>query len=521
MIINYFIQCRKRKFFKSITYILIFAFTFMTGSCVTTYEGKVNPVSVKYEISNNITAAIMKSGLVVNLKNKDAMYVGDYLEHGSVILYSTIDSTGFIKIKDIQSVMVEKEEVNPGLTVLATLGVLAVLAGFATAIYMATKESCPFIYSFDGEKFVFDGEPYGGAITESLTKTDFSRLENLKPVDGKYKLLMRNEADETQHTDEMKLLVIDHPVNTEVAPDIKGNMSVFGKNFPPLSVTDETGKDMSIFFNKKDNIQWQTDMPDEMAFDTSKLRNELVLKFPKPKGAKNVKLLVNAGTGLWGGYMIKLMLNLRGNKVDQWYDSLNKKGSELMKLHQFIEREELYLLKVNVLENEKWTTRGMISPGGPFIDEDRIIDLNIENVTGDTLCIKLNPPFGFWKIDYAGVIYESMSPVNITELNASNALNEKGIDMKAVMSTIDGKYYEMPDSASIATIEFTVPAPALKDMNRSLFLKTTGYYDIHLKKDKPEQTELLEEIFNTPGSVILFSMNEYYKKLKSLGVVNK
>ena len=70
----------------------------------------------------------------------------------------------------------------------------------------AGPQSCPFVYSYDGENYIFDAEPLGGAISEGLKKTDYSRLEHLKGVEGKYHLFLRNELEETQYTDAIKLL---------------------------------------------------------------------------------------------------------------------------------------------------------------------------------------------------------------------------------------------------------------------------------------------------------------------------
>ncbi|MBK8552291.1 MAG: hypothetical protein IPL53_14990 [Ignavibacteria bacterium] len=267
-------------------------------------------------------------------------------------------------------------------------------------------------------------------------------------------------------------------------------------------------------------MQWQTNMSADPVADSKNPRHELLLKFPKPKNAGEVKLLVNAGTAQWGGYMIKAMLNMRGDKVDQWYEDINNKGPEYFKLYKFMEREELYFLKVNSLENNKWVTRGMISAGGPFIDEDRIIEINAGNVTGDTLFIKLNPPLGYWKFDYCGLIYESAASAKVTEATMIFAKNEKGADLMTALSAADGYYYDMPDSTSTANLEFEKTGYA-ENMSMSLYLKTTGYYDIHLKKDKPEETELIENIYSTPGLIVEISLNEYVKKIKSLGALNK
>ena len=329
--------------------------------------------------------------------------------------------------------------------------------------------------------------------------------------------MMRNEADETQHTDEMKLLVIDHPNNTHIAPDIRGNMTVFTEAFPPYSVTDEKGNNITSFFKENDNVQWQTDLPQDTSFIGKNLRHELILKFPKPKDAKNVKLLVNAGTALWGGYMIKEMLNLRGNKIDEWYENVDNGGIELAKLYQFMEREELYALKVYVKEKGGWVVKNYFPAGGPFLDEDRIVDLNIENTEGDTLEIKLNPPYGYWKFDYAGVIYDYSNKTSLMELPLALGLDQDGKDLTQELSKIDGNYYSMYDTTCSAFLQFNVPPSPQEGYERSLFLKTTGYYDIHLKKDLPEQTEFIQKLYETPGLILEYSLRKYVEKIKSLG----
>lgn len=532
MIFKFITQCWKKRFFRSIVRVLIFTFTITSCGCYSSYNGSIKPEILTSSSTYTFVKAIMKNGLIINLENKDAVYERslnaiiytlseDYSDSVNSKVNSTAPGTGILKVKDIQSLIVEKDEFDAAGSIMVTLAVIAGIVLVALIILIAIAgSSCPFIYSFNGEKYVFDAEPYGGSVAEGLKKTDYSRLEELKAADSKYKLIMRNVTDETQYTDEMKLLVIEHPVSTEVAPDISGKFTVFGKVLPPVSVTEENGKDIAVFFKSKDNIQWQTDMPVGTGFDSKNLKHELIFKFPKPPNAKSAKLLINTGTAQWGEFMIKKMLEYRGDKVDLWYEDINRKGKELLKLYQFVEREELFIMKANILEDNKWVTRGTVSAGGPYIDEDRIVELSLENVTGDTVYIKLCPPYGYWKFDYAGIIYESNFNAEIKELPLSYAKNEKDQDLRDSMLSIDGKYYSMPDTTSSAYLEFDVP-PLNVDMNRSLYLKTTGYYDIHLKKDKPEQTELIEKIYNTPGLILELTMNEYIEKIKSLGILNK
>lgn len=547
MIFNKFTQPENRRFFSLLVYIVIITFSFASSGCYSTQERIVKPENMSSVGSYKIVTVFMKNGLTIDLRGKEAIYAAKYQNMRDVIIYNSIDTmkiqpgvfntstkTCFLEMDKIQTLRLEKEEINTGVTVLAVIFIVAAVIGLSILIINSishnndtsppppapSQSSCPFVYSFNGQKYLFDAEPFGGSVAEGLKKTDYSRLEELVSDSGKYKLLMRNETDETQYTDEMKLIVIDHPENTTIAPDINGKFSVFENALPPISVTDENGKDITLYFKNNDNIKWQTEMPEDENYITDRFNHELIFKFPKPEHSKKVKLLINAGTSLWGEYMLKEMLINRGNKVDEWYKDVNRKGSEFYKLFQFVEREGLFIMKANVLENSGWISRGNVAAGGPYIDEDRIIDMNIENVSGDTLCIKLNPPFGYWKIDYAGVIYESTIPSEIKEFPVTYAADEKGNDLRKSLSCIDGNYYSMPYLSSSAKIEFEAP-PLINNSKRSLYLKTTGYYEIHLKKDKPEQAELIERVYNTPGLIIDLSLREYIRKFKEWGYLEK
>jgi hypothetical protein len=527
-------SAKRQNLLYCITCAVLFSFILTLGGCYSSYRETTNPQTIEYKTDYEIVKALTKTGLVLNLKDKHAIYKSEYEGLKNVLVYYTLDTVKekdnaykvhanyqMIAINDLLSVTVEKEEINAGLTILATLGVIAALIGIVVLIIALTKESCPFIYSFDGQNYIFDAEPYGGAISEGLTKTDYSKLEYLKPVDGNYTLLMRNEADETQHTDEMKLLVVDHPENTFVTPDVNGNMIVYNSSISPVNVIDENGNDVKSYFQSRDNVQWQSAMPTGTTLDGQKLRNELTFKFPKPRNASKVRLLVNAGTALWGGSMIKKMLELRGNKIDDWYKEIDSKGPALNLLHSFVEREELYLLKVNVRKDDAWQPRAYINPGGPFIIEDEIIEMDISDIPGDTLYLKLNPPVGYWNIDYIGAVYDDPGKCSVNEIEVLRANDDKTNDITQMLKNTDRKYYNMPDTTCTANIYFKAPPAQPEGYERTIFLKTTGYYDIHLKKDQPAQTVFLEKLMNEPGYAVKYSLEKYIEKMKSLGTIAK
>jgi hypothetical protein len=182
----------------------------------------------------------------------------------------------------------------------------------------------------------------------------------------------------------------------------------------------------------------------------------------------------------------------------------------LAELIQFMEREELYLLKIYVLEGDAWVQHGYIPGGGPLITEDRVIALDLSKVSGDKLKIRLNPPMGFWSIDYLGIEYDNNPVPPVTEVPLAKAEDQLGNNISVILSAMDNKYLELPKVGDWAKVNFDAPPPE-KGNERTVFLKTSGYYEIHIAKDQSEQTQLIRQLLTTPGLIVEYAMDEYLK----------
>lgn len=423
--------------------------------------------------------------------------------------------------EEILYVNVEKTDVVK--TCLISLGGVVAVAGVIFLIALATKESCPFIYSFDGDKYVFDAEPLGGATAKVLEREDYSRLENLKNVDGKYKLRIANEVDETQFIDRIQLIVVDHPFGTEMIYNNDGNSYIVKNPYPLFYATDENGTNINKFFEKDDNICWQSNMRSFINNNENIIRHKLTLAFPKPIEADSVKLIINAGTTLWGSNMIKEMLMLYGNEIDNWYEKINQKGIEFEQMMNFLRNEELFELKIYVNEKEGWKEKAIIQGGGPFKTEKRIIELDVSNVQGDTLFLQINPPVGFWSFDYTAVEYDYYNKPDETVLEFISAIDHAGENVGGFLNAKDENYYSLPETGDYLNLEFE--APRIKEgLDRTVFVKTAGYYQIHLPKTGQPDYQLLYQFVTNSGKIVEFSTTKYeewlnqisYNKNKSL-----
>jgi hypothetical protein len=141
--------------------------------------------------------------------------------------------------------------------------------------------SCPYLYTWNGERFEFITDFMGGgemgyleertgserlATTNPTLKNTFRiRGDQLKAKDGRYELRVTNELEEAMFVDRLQLLAVAHPAGTEIYPN--EGMSDPPKPFklfmtqnarPPLSAVDDKGTDVLDLISRLDR-RWPDD----------------------------------------------------------------------------------------------------------------------------------------------------------------------------------------------------------------------------------------------------------------------
>jgi hypothetical protein len=410
-----------------------------------------------------------------------------------------------ISLIDVNRLWIARVETSTVRTVGLVAGLAAATVVATVGIILLTKQSCPFVYSWDGAKYTFDAEPYGGAITQGLERDDYSELEYLRPDHGVYRLLLTNEVDETQFTNMMELWVVDGPAGARITADEFGGLHDLRHLQAPIAATDRTGKDLLNWLRATDRLIWE---PAPVPSPGGDLRDEIILTFRKPGGARNARLVVNAATGLWGSYMIKKMVELRGRDAPAWLESLRPESEALKEVHAWISREDIYRLNVEVEEPDGWHVRGSIPPGGPFVAEDRVVPIDTSHVPGDKLRVRLRPPLGFWALNSFAIDYDDDRKLAVTRIAPVGARTSTGHDVLPELLTSDNQYYSMPSTEDRAEIRFNAP-PEKPGLKRTIFLHTRGWYQLHLNTGHEPDAAALDGIFNHPDGAARFAAKEY------------
>jgi len=421
-----------------------------------------------------------------------------------------------IPFADIHQVWVRRKATASSVAMVAGAVLLAV-----GAVVIATTpqkshdpdwdDSCPFLYSWNGEEYVLDAEPYGAAISEGLKRTDWVEMSNLRPADGKYSVLLTNELEETQYTDELKLVAVDHAPGVTVAPDLAGRFLAFSDPRPPLTAVDrKTGRDVLTFVATNDRAFWLSDLEGRDPDGDGEFRDELVFEFPKPAGAKTAKLLANVWTTAWGSKAAGMFLEHYGTSLPSKYADVDGHGPFYAKFMTWVAAEELAVLKVWVETPKGWQARAMMAGGAPAITKDKAYTLAVGDVPGEILRIKLRPPVNFWMVNSLAVDYGEGSALAVAEIPAEKAVDHAGRDARDILASTDGSYLVSPHAGERTELVF--PAPPLKaGLERTVFVKASGFYKVHVDATGEPKAALAERVLTEPGFAARYSFREFLK----------
>ncbi len=462
----------------------------VTGS-ISTLVGHEKYKSVKPENSNRYYKS--KSNNESYILSEVHIYVTGYseIENGRIsILASDIEK---IEVYD------KDKGATTASWAFSALGVAAGAFGVLLVIIALTKSSCPFVYAYDGQDYMFSGEIFSGATQPGLERDDYMLLPGVISADGTYSIRLTNEVHEIQSVNLASLLVVDHPSDLSVLIDKTGKIQTYRKPTIPVTAENNAGRDILDLIGKKDSVYFSGN-PQDVGKDGVET---IVLKFLKPHDCNWGKLLIRAKNSFWLDVLFTKFHSLFGEKYNSFADK--QESASPGKLNKFLLDQKIPL-SVFVEKEGKWQSAGYYNIAGPMAMRDDILPLDLAGIFSDTLKIKLETGFLFWEVDYAGMDFSKTEKVFQVDLGATSALDRNGTDVIDLLREKDKSYLVLKELGDELMLDFN--EPSMQNSSRSVFLHTSGFYKI-LRDQTGQPDKQALKTFRKPNRFPEFSKETY------------
>jgi hypothetical protein len=342
--------------------------------------------------------------------------------------------------------------------------------------------SSPFIYSFDGKDYVFDSETFAGAVARGLERADVDNLDHLRDVGGSYRLRLTNERPETHYTDELALLVADHPAETRAFPDAAGAVQIVGNGVAPVAISEYGG-------------------------DTIPSRAGWELTFLRPAG-DNLALILKTRNTTLAPFILTRVLSLLGTDVYSWYGLLGSNYMARSVVRGWIESEGYLEIQAQSAAGEAWWSVGKLPDVGPEITKANVVVLNLAGAVGDIVRLRVESSPGLWLLQSAELAAHR-GKTDVRALRPSRAEDEHGTDVTALLGARDSTYLvTLPGSA--VRLRFDAPSP-VPGMERTVFARTTGHYYVHGDDTRPPQRDVVMRIMRDRAFAQRYLESEWRK----------
>lgn len=434
-------------------------------------------------------------------------------------VYTPLDSTAKIGAKvsipvsgisKMELIQKDKSKSSTNTIILAsgvTLGALAVAAVIAAA---ATAEaidrsipsepsSCPFVSAYDGKEFVFQGESFGGALFPSIARQDYLPLPSIE-MGPKVQLLISNERNEHQFIDMADLLLVEHAPNEKVLVDPQGPQFLVHEMKKPKGAILNNKNEMLDRITESDNVYCSFN---DMA--SSSLLNELIVKFDHPAQGKDLALYLNLRDSPWLEYIFEQYMSMYGEDYQAFEKSMEAKSAE--ELYQWQEMN-LVPLTISVKTKGGWKEVSKTRFVGPVTNREIAISFEGIELNEPIVEVSFKTGFLFWEIDQISLAsVTKVSPESIQVLKPSIAENETGKDQLGLISELDDKFLEQPETGNKTYLTYQF-GEFSKSKAYTAFLHTGGYYKIYRDFTGPRNEKFLSK-YEKPGGLAEFSKNRF------------
>jgi hypothetical protein len=383
-----------------------------------------------------------------------------------------------------------------GLVLAAAVLIGAVAAAGSSG--SSSQGSCPYVYVDRGAGWEKAGLAYVGAAFRSIQRDDLLPLPPLPPGDVRVRL--SDEAAETEYTDRVELVVVDHAADVRPVATFDGQVALVSGGTPPREARDGAGRPVTTLVGAADGSAWETNVV-EVSRTSPPVHEQITAAFAVPGGAGSPVLEIAGGNTLWMDLVFDRFFAAMGGRLETYLAAGNQ-PSRRTGLLAWRQREGVDLT-VEVLDRGHFRRVAAVPTIGAASLRRVAVPLPDDLAGGPDLTVRLQGGLGFWTVDHLALSRRVDVAATTWRLAPASAVDIEGRDQSEAVAAADERYHVLEPGQSL-DLRF-VPPPAVAGRTRTAFLLTKGYYNVHPPIQGTWSPGTLLTIRQEPGALSRFS----------------
>lgn len=325
------------------------------------------------------------------------------------------------------------------------------------------SSSCPFVYSWNGEKFQLEGEAIGTALGKNMVMTTSTILPNLVTQNNCATIMLSNERPETHYIDGVELIAVQIPEGCFPVLDNKNCLWPVRQAVAPVAAIDDQGKKIVNVLHNKDQKYWECDVTD-IYFENG-FTSYIELAFPNPAGKTKGLLIVDAINTEISNIFFQQIFGFLGDECLSFLQMVEDNPEWAAILQQWLQK---CALTAEIETPDGWQSIGSILPEANVVPFSRAVEFALPENSPDRIRIRLTSMADVWKLDAVSISWDTMNPVKpdqMTHLRPIGAFPEK-------ISRVDETYLTMFPGESVTLSFATITQP---DQQMCYIASVRGY----------------------------------------------
>lgn len=295
--------------------------------------------------------------------------------------------------------------------------------------------SCPYVYSWDGERYMLDAETFGIGFGKALELNTCTVLPSLNGEDGILKIKIANERPETHYFNAVQLIGIEVDNCAQVYLNANDTPWASYQTRPPICANDNGGRNILTLLSYKDGMYWESEIVKKQG--PTSYNDIIEVSFLKPKLSQNGSIIIAAINTEFSNIVFKNVFEFLGDQVLSFMQAVEHDPEMINTLRDWIQESSL---KVSIWDQREWKLVSILHPEATAAPFSRLVRINTDNIAGDTIRIRLSALADVWKIDAIRADWSQVEPLEGKPMKMMHAIGPKGNDISKTLTDADDKY---------------------------------------------------------------------------------